>query len=60
MPPVLNDNLQDEPVIFSVSLKTIPLVVISPTIRELSADTMLLPDSSKNVDRLAIFFINAL
>ena len=60
MSMVWNDNLQDEPVILSVSLKTIPLVVISPTIRLLSAEAMLLPDSSKNVDKLAIFFIKAL
>jgi hypothetical protein len=47
-------------VIFRVSLKTIPLVVISPTIRVLSADAIVLPERSKTVDKLASLFKNTL
>ena len=45
------------PVIFKVSLKMIPLVVISPTVLELSATAIELPDRRKTVDKAATFFI---
>ena len=43
--------------IFRVSLNTIPLVVISPTVRELSADTIALPEKRNAVDNVATFLI---
>ena len=43
--------------IFRVSLSTIPLVVISPTVRELSADTIALPEKRNAVDNVATFLI---
>jgi hypothetical protein len=44
-------------VIFRVSLNTIPLVVISPTVRALSADTIVLPERRNAVDNVATFLI---
>lgn len=43
--------------ILRVSLNTIPLVVISPTVRELSADTIALPEKRNAVDNVATFLI---
>ena len=45
------------PVIFRVSLNTIPLVVISPTVRALSAETIVLPERRNAVDNVATFLI---
>ena len=45
------------PVIFRVSLNTIPLVVISPTVRALSAETIVPPERRNAVDNVATFLI---
>ena len=46
--------------IFKVSLKIIPLVVISPTVLMLSALAIVLPERRKAVDKAATFFIISL
>lgn len=53
----MHEAEKTSPVIFRVSLNTIPLVVISPTVRALSAETIVLPERRNAVDNVATFLI---
>ena len=46
--------------ILRVSLNTIPLVVIAPTVRALSAETIVLPQRRNAVDKVATFLMMTL
>ena len=56
----MHEAEKTSPVIFRVSLNTIPLVVISPTVRALSAETIVLPERRNAVDNVATFLIMVL